>query len=216
MGAHQPRLELLIDIFERKGQPALTLPSLIPPALVAAVLHEFRELDYLGNQPDDYLLIRASDGQPLDPTTPVGQQLGAQDHLVLVEREVPLPRGTQRPTRPVYLREQAMGRVYRLHWYPAIIGRLDERQEHHDRLAVDLSAHSAGLRVSRRHAQVIETDGQFYVERLSQNPTLVKAAQGAITPVEQERQPLHHGDTIILERSQIALKVIVREEEQAA
>lgn len=215
MGTHQPRLELLIDVFERKSQRALTLPSLTPPALVTAVLQEFRELDYLGDRPDDYMLLRASDGQALDPATPVGQQLGAQEQLVLVEYEAPLPPGTQRPTRPVYLREQAMGIVYRLHWLPAIIGRLDEHQEYHDRLAVDLSAHSAGLRVSRRHAQLVEADGQFYVERLSQNSTLVKDAWGAIMPVEQERQPLHHGDTIVLERSQLALKFIVREEEQA-
>lgn len=210
MSVDETRIELLIDVFDLAEQQALALASLTPPQLVGAVLEEFGELEFLGANPADYLLLRAADRSALDEGLALGDQLSAGERLALVERAAPAPAGTARPSRPIYLRDQGSGRVYRLDWQPAIIGRPDRGQDHNERVAVDLAAHPAGQRVSRRHAQIIEAAGAFFVEQLSPNPTLVRDGQGNALPA-QARQPLRHGDVIFLENSQIALKFIVRE-----
>ncbi|NJN66781.1 MAG: FHA domain-containing protein [Chloroflexaceae bacterium] len=66
--------------------------------------------------------------------------------------------------------------------------------------------------MSRRHAQITEERGQFYLEGLSQNPTMVEDAQGNRVPLHASKHRLHHGDRICLERSQITLKFLIRDE----
>ena len=216
MSANQPRLELRIDVFDQVAQRAIALATLLPAELVAAVIEEFREIEFLDSDPTHYQLLTAATRAPLDEQVPVGEQLAAGERLTLVEREQPSPTGTQRPSRPIYLREQGSGAVYKLNWQPAIIGRADTTKKDNQQVAVNLSTHTAGQRVSRRHAQIIESNGQFYVEQLAQNPTVVKDGQGATTRVERNRCLIRNGDTIVLENSQIALKVIVRDKEPIA
>lgn len=212
MTTQQTRLELLIDIFDKKAQRAQALPTLTPPELIAAVLQEFREIESLSTTPTEYRLVKADDRSELKPDSSIGQQLRNQDQLMLFEQILPLPAKAQRPTRPIYLRDQANGKVYKLHWYPAIIGRPDTKQQNNDLLAVNLGAYSAGSHVSRRHAHITEENGQFYVTSLSQqNPTSVKDAHGNTTTLTTEKHRLQHGDIISLDYSQIALKFIVRE-----
>jgi hypothetical protein len=210
MSADDARIELQIDVFDLAAQRALALSTLTPPQLVAAVLEEFRELEFLGADPAGYQLLKAADHSPLDDGAAVGDQLGGGDRLILVERVTPPPPGAGPPSKPVYLREQTSGKVFRLDWQPAIIGRPDRGQEHNELVAVDLAGHPAGQRVSRRHAQIVESDGVFFVEPLSPNPTVVRDGQGNAFPA-QKRQPLRHGDVVFLENSQIALKFIVRD-----
>lgn len=211
MTANQARIELVIDVFDQAAQRAIALSTLLPSDLVAAVIEEFSEIEFLGSDPARYQLIKAATGTALDPQARVGDQLATGDRLTLVEREEPLPPGTQPPSRPIYLRDQISGVVYKLGWQPAIIGRPDATQKDNQQIAVDLSMHDAGQRVSRRHARIVESKGQFYVEHLAQNPTIVKDTQGATTRVERDRSLIHSGDTIVLENSQIALKFIVRD-----
>jgi hypothetical protein len=213
MSANQARIELLIDVFDQKAQRAIALPTLLPAELVAAVIEEFREIEYLGSDPLGYQLINTATRTVLDEQVRLGQQLAGGDRLALVERAEAVPQGTQPLSQPVYLREQSNGTVYKLGWQPAIIGRADVTLKDNQQLAVNLGAHPAGQRVSRRHAQVVEAKGQFFVESLSQNPTIVKTRQGAATRVERERCRIQHGDTIVLENSQIMLKLIVRDKD---
>lgn len=214
MSAGQARVELLIDLYGLRGQRALALPGLLPAELVAAVLAEFRELEQLGERAGEYALVRADTGAPLDEATPVGRQVPAGARLVLVEREVALPAGAARPSRPLYLREQG-GQVYRLTWLPALIGRPDPKLPGDELLVVNLEGHAAGLRVSRRHARVLEREGAYFVEGLSQNPTAVRRAGGGLVQVGEAPVALADGDVILLERSQIALKLLVGSAEGA-
>lgn len=206
----QTRLDLRIDVFEKANQRALAMPNLTPPELIEAILLEFRELEYLSNKPADYLLIKAKEKTPLENEDPLQKQLVNGGQLTLFEKELPLPAGTHRFSQPVYLREQASGRVYKLHWQPALIGRPDQSQPHNDWIAVNLEAHPAGLRVSRRQAQITEEGGQYFIESLSKNPTSIKTGEGKTVSVEASKHPLHHGDIIYFDRSNIALKFIVR------
>ena len=216
MSGNEARLELLIDVFDRPAQRASAQASLLPAELVAAVLEEFREIEYLGADPTQYQLRKAATRAPLDEQAQIGKQLAAGDRLTLAERAEPTPPGARALSRPVYLRDQASGAVYALRWQPAIIGRADPTRADNPQLAVDLSAHSVGQRVSRRHAQIVEANGQLYVERLAQNPTAVKSSKGATTRLERDRLPVQAGDTILLENSEITLKLIVREKDATA
>jgi hypothetical protein len=228
MSARSPRLEVLIDIFAFKKQRALVLPTLKPPELIEAVLQEFRgntvetsekerKLEYLSDVPNDYRLVKADTRKSLDPLVIVGEQIATNDILMLEEVEMPLPPGTIRPTQAIYLLEDARNKVYKLHWLPAIIGRPDQQQQDNNRLAVNLETHATGgLRVSRRHAQIVEISNRFYIEHLSTNPLMIKNAQGMNIRLEQDRRPILNGDTIIFELSEIELKFIVREEKPLA
>lgn len=204
------RLDLTIDVFEEKGQRAWPLAELTPAELIAAILEEFRELEYLSDDPADYLLRKRADGEALEEEAQIRHQLlGGDGDLVLVEREQPLPRRAQRPSRPIYLRELSSGRVYKLDWIPAIIGRPDAKQPHDDWVAVNLEMYKMGLRVSRRHAQITEQNGRFFVQSMSRNPTTLKTGEET-RPVMPEPQMLHNGDLIQLDRSDITLKFIIR------
>ena len=211
MSGSQKRLELHVNVFEKTEQRALPLPSLTPPEFVEAILHEFRELEYLGDSPTDYRLLKGADQLPLEAEEKLSQQIVNGERLVLVEEEAPLPSSTRRPTHPIYLREQVTGKVYKLHWLPAIVGRPDKNQALNDQVAVDLERYKTGLRVSRRHVQITEKDGQYFVHSLSRNPTSLKNSEGDMTPITEEKRPLHNGDIIHLERSNIALKFIIRQ-----
>lgn len=211
MSGSKKRLKLRVDVFEQTNQLARPLPDLTPPEFIEAILQEFRELEYLSDSPADYALLNADDQSPLLAEEKLNQQLPNEGRLVLVEAETPLPNSTKRPTHPIYLREQVSGKVYKLHWLPAIIGRPDKNQALNDQVAVDLERYKTGLRVSRRHAQITEKDGQYFIHSLSRNPTALKNGDGDILPVTEEKRPLTNGDIIHLERSNIALKFIIRE-----
>jgi hypothetical protein len=207
----QTRFDLRIDVFEEEDQWAKPLPSLKPAELIAATLQEFRELEYLSGNPNDYLLVRKEDMTPLDPVEPLAAQLSNGASLVLLEQERPLPLGTKRPSHPIYLRDQTSGKVFQIPWVPAIIGRPDPNQAHDDWLAVNLESYPSGLRVSRRHAQITEKNGRFYIHSLSRNPAIIKKADGSETAVSEAPAPLSNGDTVFLERSNITLKFIERD-----
>lgn len=212
MSGSQSRLDLVIDIFELEGQPARVLPKARPPQVVEAIVQEFRELEYLANDPLAYYLARAGDQAPLDDAVEMGrQQLTPGARLVLLERQPVAPDGAQSWSRPVYLREQSTGRVFRLHWRPAVIGRGVAGQAYAESqpVAVDLQSLPTGLRVSRRHLLIDESDGQLTIENLAKNPAAIQRG-GDLIAVEAGKISLQVGDLIHLERSQIALKVLIR------
>lgn len=207
------RRRLWIEVFGAGSQQARVLPTLTPPQLVTAIIEEFQELEYLSAATADYQLVRPADQTPLDDAIPIGQQLADDEQLVLVEKERPLPAGAQRPSQPVYLREQGGDRVYKLHWTPAIIGRHDPSQPYNERVAVNLDHHRAGLRVSRRHLQIVEEGSQYKIQNLAvRNPALLRDLANNTQAITAEPRRLQHGDTIILERSDISLRFIVRSE----
>lgn len=212
MQTSQPRLEVLIDVFEEQEQRASIVAQLTVRELIESILQEFRSLAYLSDTPTDYVLVRAHDGSPLDEQVPLAQQIKSNERLVLVEGDVQLPAGTQRPSKHIYLRDDETATVYKLHWYPAIIGRSDNTIGLNDHVAVDLTYHARGLRVSRRHAEVIEEQGHFFIKSLSQNATTIIDAQGQKTLLTDAPVPLADGQSISLDQSEIMLKFIIRNE----
>jgi hypothetical protein len=211
MSTSQTRLDIRVDVFEKEDQWAKPLSSLKPPDLITAIFEEFRELEYLSGDPEDYLLVKKEDSSPLDPEEALDGQLSKNAHLVLLEQERTLPKGTKPLSAPVYLREQTSGKVYKLHWMPAVIGRPDPNQANNDWLAVNLEAYPTGLRVSRRHAQITEDNGRYSIKSLSKNPTVIKDEEGNEKLIGDTPIQLENNDVVLLERSNISLKFIIRE-----
>ncbi len=220
MSSTQPRRKLLIDIFTQPGQEAQALSTLTPPALIEAILQEFRELEYLGSNPATYQLQKASDGQAL-PDELTLAQLVENERLVLVERSQPAPPGARPPSRALYLREERSNpgeeqnkQLYPLYWVPAIIGRPDSNRPDNALLAVNLekAANGLGLRVSRRHARIDEENGRYFVSSLApNNPIYHLTADDQRTLLTEAKHPLHPGDRLYLEGSELKLKFLVRE-----
>lgn len=211
MSTNQSRIDVFVDIFELEQQRAQVLPTITPAAFIASILEEFTEAAYLGDNPGGYQLYQATDQTPLDVEKPLGEQLQPNDHLILRETEAPLPDATQRPSKPLYLREPSTGKVYPIQWVPAIIGRRDASQPDNAQVAVDLGAFPTGMRVSRRHAVITEEQGHFYLESTSSNETALKRVNEDLQPVVNERVALAAGERIHLERSGIDLLVLMRD-----
>ena len=220
MSSAESRRKLRIDIFEKKDQEALALITLTPPALIAAILQEFQELEYLSNQAATYQLQKASDGQALSDDLTL-TQLAENERLVLVERSLPAPSGARPPSQALYLREERSNpgeeqsqQLYPLHWLPAIIGRPDSNRPDNALLAVNLekAANGLGLRVSRRHARIEEENGRYFVVSLApNNPIYHLTADDQRTLLTEAKHPLHPGDRLYLEGSELTLKFLVRE-----
>lgn len=211
MSAEQAHKEILLDLsLIDKPQRVGILPSLIPPDLVQAIIAEFSTVPHLIPDPAAYRLARTDTGALLDNDREILKQLGAQLSCKLVEYTPSLPAGTKPMGQRIYLREQNSGKIYRLLWQPAIIGRPDEKLPNNDQIAVNLVGESAGMVVSRRHAQIISDGSQIFIESLGQNPTRVSSAQSPPTEISG-RCALKHGDVIELVRSQIRLQVIMPE-----
>ena len=208
MGA--TRLKVQIDLLDLGRQVALPLTTLTPPELIAAILQEFREVDTLGLDSGEYCLQGAVDGRELDPNAELGAQLGAEPQLRLVERQRATPPGAQAVADGLYLREEAGGRVYRLRWLPAIIGRHDPAVGSNQLVAVDLEKLPTGLRVSRRHVRITQEEGRYAVESMSSNSASLRRVRGGTLAITRSKQPLEAGDIIVLNRSEIALRFIVR------
>lgn len=216
MATTQARLNLKIDVLGEKNQRTLVQAGLTPTDLIKAIIDEFRELEYLSDDTSAYELCRAKDRQPLKTNIQLGKQIDNQEHLVLVEDEPPIPAGATAATQHVYLHEEGTRTVHKITWFPAVIGRPDTTNPQGNLLAVDLSGHERGISVSRRHAQITVEQGRFYVESLSQNPTFLRTPDGATQQIDNRRTALQPGDTLVLEQSHIALKLVVRSADRPA
>jgi hypothetical protein len=208
-------LELRIDIFDRPNQRAQVLGELRPRELVSSILEEFGdELDYLGADPDVYWLRKARENERLENEATLEDQVRTGDHLVLEEADPDLPAHARRPSQPIYLQDGLTQNAYRIPWLPAIIGRPDPELPDNELVAVDLSTHPAGSRVSRRHLKLWEENGEYWVQATSANPASLVRDRGVEIPVPagNERERLNPQDILRLDRADITLKFIVREE----
>ena len=216
MSTSAVRLRVTVDIFDKLAQPARPLTSLTVAAFVAAILTEFQaDFSHLGSEPTRYYLARVEQSTGHLTILPGHESLTPLlrdgDHLVFCEKNDDPPTAAAAPRHALYLREQRQNRVFPLQWLPALIGRPYHEQPDLPPPAVDLSAYPTGLRVSRRHAQIVESGGRYYVESLTPtHPLSLRDTAGNNVRVTEQKQLLQDGDTIILENSEIQLQFLVR------
>lgn len=207
------RLDLQIDIFNLPAQRAQPLASLTVRQLIAAILSEFGEVEFLGTNSESYELHRLSTGAVLEFDAPLQSQVQSGDHLRLEERESPQPTGTWQPTDHLYMRERderGTRRVHRIGWVPALVGR-PASNDSDALLAVNLQHAPTGMRVSRRHLRLFEHQGQYFVEMISDNPTtLLREAMPPYPLTLEHPTEVRAGDLIQFDRSGIYLRFLVR------
>ena len=109
--ADYSRLEITLDVFNLTNQRAQPLANLTTTEFIDATLDEFGEVDYLSNQPEQYELIDVSNSEPLRDDVPLGEQIGNDAHLALIDRQLPIPRGARPLKDDVYVREMGSGTV---------------------------------------------------------------------------------------------------------
>ena len=194
-------LEVTIDVFDEAGQRASVLRSLPVRGLIDEVVREFEGLEKSAAQ--SYALYLKDGNKLLDPNQTLGEQ-GIADHDELVFGWVQAARAPGRlvisGSRTAVLREEQSGLIFPIEWQPAVIGRPHTDPALNRMLAVDVSSLPNSRRVSRRHAQITEREGQYFLESLSaHNPTYVAGVQ--VTG----KRPLKPGDRLHLGGSGIVL-----------
>jgi hypothetical protein len=209
MSSDQRRVEIQVDLFGTTHR-ALLIMGLTPQELIRAIIEEFREIEYLSSTPEAYQLVRLDTQEILDEELPLLTQLAQGRHVQLRERMPILPNGSSRLNQHVYLREETSNTIYKLWWQPAIIGRSDEQLGQNELVAVNLSSHQAGLRISRRHAQISVHNGQILLESLSPNATRIRRGPQVIDV--KGSAALQPGDLIDLARGQVLLRFMQRPE----
>ena len=196
-------LNLIFDIVgEQQRQPAQVRHDMLVGDLVSEIVREFDI-----NDQEDYLLFRIGNDHPLDPRYPLSSQsVGDGDQLnftrpALLQRK---PISVEASGALRFLGDTSV--VYNIDWQPAIIGRPDADATHTSLLAVNLEwLGKRGKRVSRRHAQVVEQNGVFYIESLApNNPTFLNNR----ILVAGERHPLKHKDQILLKASKVRFEFL--------
>lgn len=75
-------------------------------------------------------------------------------------------------------------------------------------MAANMESLPTSLRVSRRHPRHAKAGS--IMECMSSNPASLRRAIGETAALGRTRQPLASGDVLFLDRSEIALKFIVR------
>ncbi|MBK8050702.1 MAG: hypothetical protein IPK16_28500 [Anaerolineales bacterium] len=126
------------------------------------------------------------------------------------ERPQATPVGATLIEQPLYLRETTSGSVFKVSWLPAIVGRTDAALPENNLVVVDLGNLPNGLRVSRRHVRITQEGDQIYVQCMSGNPATLRHVDGTTQSLDKGRGALLPGDVLFLERSEIALRQVVR------
>jgi len=196
-------IELTIDVFNEVGQHAGVLRSLTVEDLIDEILQEFGELAQ-GNRQSYALSLKGATKPLVRHQTLTAQGVRAQDELVFgwAQAAHAPGRGGVTESRKAALREGMTGRIFPIDWQPAVIGRPHSNPAMNKLLAVNLDYLPTSRRVSRRHAQITEENGRYYVESLSTtNPIFLNYEN---TPLQGKR-PLQSGDRIRLGGSNIVL-----------
>jgi hypothetical protein len=199
-------LELTIDVFDETDQRAAVCKKLTAAGLIEEVLSEFRELD--GEAPELYGLYLEGQQRPLERgKTLLDQGVQPGDRLDFTwvrdtfrQLRRPLAGGAR-----FALQEGTTQVLFPIEWQPAIIGRTDADPAHNDLLAANLEWLAGSRRVSRRHAQITEREGTYYLEALMErNPTFLNGQRLSFG----RSYELGVGDTIGLGYSSITLAFI--------
>lgn len=201
--------KIMLEIFDEPKQCVAIRQATTIHQLIAEILHQYADLE---QRPSAYDMFLQNRGTPLRRNLTLHQQhIVEGDHLVLgwAGMAPVLGRHVITGRNQAILREVQSGVSFHLPWQPAIIGRISADPEHNKLLAVNLENFSNGQRVSRRHAQITEQNGRFYIESLNaQNSTMLNED----TVPLQQKQCLNDGDIIYLPNSDISMIIIIDQE----
>lgn len=166
----------------------------------------------------DYVLCPQGNDTPLDAQRTFGQRdvveyaqfdlhaskrkSGVAPELIKRQERISIP------THAIARISLDNGREIRLEWYPAILGRHHENERENLLLAVDLNYLPNATAISRHHACIIYTGGQYTLEHLSPNG---KTYLDGVALEHQTAYPLRRGSKIRIGNS-ITLRFMLADE----
>jgi pSer/pThr/pTyr-binding forkhead associated (FHA) protein len=193
-------IDVKIDIFEHSGQRARVRKKLTIKGLVEEILKEFDDIGV--DSPEKYTLHLKGIERALNPNQNLIQlDIQPQDELVLGYVRQTL-RQMLDPSQYAVLVDEATGKEFDIQWQPAIIGRPNNEVDHNIMLAANLLVLPNGMTVSRRHAQITHSGGQFYIEALAENnPVYLKSKELAPYTLYEIR----NGDRLVFGRRKLTM-----------
>jgi len=193
-------IDVKINVFEHTGQHAKIRKSLTVTGLIEEILKEFDDIGV--NTSETYKLSLKGMDRPLNPAYSMEQlDIQPQDEFTLGYAQQTI-RQMLDPHNYATLREETTGKIFDIQWYPAIIGRPSTEVNHNIMLAVNMQLIPTGMTISRRHAQINFSNGNYFIESLSENnPTFVN---GKEVPFNNERE-IRNGDRIMLGQHKVSM-----------
>jgi pSer/pThr/pTyr-binding forkhead associated (FHA) protein len=184
-------IDVKINVFEHTGQRARVRKSITVKTLVDEILKEFDDID--NDSPEKYSIQIKGMENPLN----VNQTLAQLDIQPQDELNVGYLHQTIRkmldPKDQAELREETSNITFDIQWTPAIVGRPSTEVNHNIMLAVNMQILTVGITISRKHAQIIFSEGNFFVEpSAANNPTFLN---GRMLPVNSMNK-LTSGDRL--------------------
>lgn len=202
-------IDVRMDIFEYEGQRARVQKSLTIAGLKDEILREFDDIP--ADMVEDYAIYMKGMEDPLDETkTLIELDIQPQDELVFDHlrsfiRQM-LPKG-----QVAYLMEETSGKIFEIQWQPAIIGRPSTDIDHNIVLAVNLKSLPDGNYISRRHAEVLVENKQYYLRPLAEyNPVFLNGKKLS----HDKKYEIKNGDKLTLGPRKITLFFRTEIEEQ--
>ena len=196
-------LELTFQIdSETEPQRAQVRASLPVADLIAEIVREFEIGSAAG-----YDLYREHAATPLAQNQSLEAQQVYDGQTLRFMRSVLAHRRALPGKRRAALQLVGSNKVYPLRWQPAIIGRPDADPIHSSLLAVNLDWHPNNRRISRRHAQIIEDAGRYFIELLAVNNSVFLNKQQLEA---DQKYVLKHGDAIFLRNSKVELRFLLK------
>lgn len=165
-------IDVKINVFEHTGQRARVRKSITVKTLIDEILKEFDDID--NDSPEKYSIQIKGMEKPLN----VNQTLAQLDIQPQDELNVGYLHQTIRKMLDLKdqaeLREETTNITFEIQWTPAIIGRPSTDVNHNIMLAVNMQILTVGITISRKHAQIIFSEGSFFIEPFAaNNPTFL-------------------------------------------
>ncbi len=165
-------IDVKINVFEHTGQRARVRRSITVKTLIDEILKEFDDID--ADSPEKYSIQLEGVNKPMNVNQTLAQlDIQPQDELTIAYLHQTI-RKMLDPKDHAMLREETSNISFDIQWTPAVIGRPSTEVNHNIMLAVNMQLLAIGITISRKHAQIVFSDGSFYLEPLSaNNPTFL-------------------------------------------
>jgi len=184
-------IDVKINVFEHTGQRARVRRSITLKTLIDEILKEFDDID--ADSPEKYSIQLEGVDKPLNPNQTLSQlDIQPQDELSIAYLHQTIRRMLD-PKDHASLREETSNISFDIQWTPAIIGRPSTEVNHNIMLAVNMQLLAIGITISRKHAQIVFSDGTFFIEPLAtNNPTFLNGK--LLQPNSMNK--IHSGDRL--------------------
>jgi pSer/pThr/pTyr-binding forkhead associated (FHA) protein len=163
-------IDVKINVFEHTGQRARVRRSITVKTLIDEILKEFDDID--ADSPEKYSIQLKGVDNPLNVNQSLAQlDIQPQDELSIAYLHQTIRKMLDAKDQ-ASLREETSNISFDIQWTPAIIGRPSTEVNHNIMLAVNMQILAVGMTISRLHAQIVFSEGSFFIQPLAtNNPT---------------------------------------------